>query len=142
MTYPILQPAIALVLWSLFVLLWMVATRLPALRAAAVDLSAVGGRGADLDGILPPSTQWKAHNYNHLMEQPTLFYAVVLILGIAAPADFASYWLAWLYVVLRIVHSIWQATVNVVRYRAGLFAIFSMVLIVLAMRAAYLVLSL
>ena len=141
MTYPILQPAIVLVLWSLFVLLWMVTTRIPALKAAAVDTRARGGRGADLDGILPASTQWKAHNYNHLMEQPTLFYAVTLILGITAPADVISFWLAWLYVALRIVHSIWQATVNVVYYRAALFAVSSLVLIVLSLRAAYLVLS-
>jgi hypothetical protein len=141
MTYPILLPAIVLVLWSLLILLWMVVTRVPALSAAKVDLYAAGGRGTDLDGILPPSTQWKAHNYNHLMEQPTLFYAVALIVAVVAPADRVSYLLAWLYVALRIVHSIWQATVNVVRVRAAIFAVSSTVLIAFAIRAAMLVLS-
>jgi hypothetical protein len=141
-TYPILKPAVVLVVWSLFMLLWMVATRLPALRAAAVDLRAAGGKGTDLDSVLPASIQWKAHNYNHLMEQPTLFYAVVLIVAVAAPADVVSYWLAWTYVVLRIAHSIWQATVNVVYYRARIFAAYSLVLIALSLRAAFIVFSL
>jgi hypothetical protein len=141
MSYPILLPAIVLVLWSLFILLWMVATRLPALTVAKVDLNAAGGRGGDLDGILPPSTQWKAHNYNHLMEQPTLFYAVALIVAVVAPADRVAYLLAWIYVALRMVHSVWQATINVVRIRAAIFAAYSMVLIAFAIRAAMLILS-
>ncbi|HXC49313.1 MAG TPA: MAPEG family protein [Candidatus Limnocylindrales bacterium] len=142
MTHPILRPAIVLVLWSLLVLLWMIGTRIPALKRHNLDIrGAVGGRGSDLDGVLPDKTQWKAHNYNNLMEQPTLFYALVLMLAILAPGDGVSVVLAWVYVVLRIVHSIWQATVNIVFYRATLFTISSVVLIALALRAAMLVLS-
>jgi hypothetical protein len=141
MTYPILQPTIVLVLWTLFIMLWMVVTRVPALSVAKVDLYAAGGKGTDLDGILPPSTQWKAHNYNHLMEQPTLFYAVALMIAVVAPADRVSFLLAWAYVLLRIVHSIWQVTVNVVRIRAAIFAVSSLVLIALSVRAAMLIVS-
>jgi hypothetical protein len=141
MTYPVLQPAIVLILWSLVVLLWMVISRVPALGVAKVDLNAAGGRGADLDGILPAQTQWKAHNYNHLMEQPTLFYAVCLIVAVVAPADRVSFVLAWIYVALRIVHSLWQIMVNVVRIRAAIFGVYSLVLIVFAIRAAMLVMS-
>ena len=83
-SYPILQPAIVLVLWSLLVLLWMSAVRIPALRRANLDLRNVGGRGPDLNGVLPDQVQWKSHNYNHLMEQPTLFYAVVLVLALGS----------------------------------------------------------
>jgi hypothetical protein len=141
MTYPVLQPAIVLVLWSLLVLLWMVVTRVPALGAANVDLNRAGGRGTDLDGILPERIQWTAHNYNHLMEQPTLFYAVCLIVAVVAPADRASFVLAWIYVALRIVHSFWQIRVNVVRIRAAIFGVSSTVLIIFALRAAMLVMS-
>ena len=141
MTYPVLQPAIILVLWSLVVLVWMAITRVPALGVAKVDVNAAGGRGTDLDGILPATTQWKAHNYNHLMEQPTLFYAVCLMVAVVAPADRVSFVLAWLYVALRIVHSLWQIMVNVVRIRAAIFAVYSLVLILFAIRAAMLVMS-
>ncbi len=138
-SYPILQPAIALVLWSLLVLLWMSAVRVPALRRANLDLRNVGGRGPDLDGVLPDQVQWKSHNYNHLMEQPTLFYAVVLALALAAPADTWSVRLAWAYVALRVVHSVYQATINVVLVRSTIFTAYSVVLIALALRAALLI---
>jgi hypothetical protein len=140
MLHPILRPAIVLVVWSLVMLLWLMATRLPALRAANIDPSKViGGRGTDLDGVLPDKTQWKAHNYNHLMEQPTLFYAITLMVAVVAPGDAVSYVLAWIYVLLRIAHSVWQATVNVVAVRAGIFTISSLVLMALALRAAMLI---
>ena len=138
-SYPILQPAIALVLWSLLVLLWLSAVRVPALRRANLDLRNVGGRGPDLDGVLPDRVQWKSHNYNHLMEQPTLFYAVVLALALAAPADTWSVRLAWAYVALRVVHSVYQATINVVLVRSTIFTAYSVVLIALALRGAFLI---
>ncbi len=139
MPYPILQPAIALVLWSLLVLLWMSAVRIPALRRANLDLRNVGGRGPDLNGVLPDQVQWKSHNYNHLMEQPTLFYAVVLALALVAPADTWSVRLAWAYVALRLVHSVYQATINVVLVRSTIFTAYSVVLIALALRTALLI---
>lgn len=140
MTYPVLQPAVVLVVWSLLMLVWAIGLRVPALREAKIDVrTIVGGRGQDLDGVLPDPIQWKAHNYNHLMEQPTLFYAVALILAVVAPSDALGVGLAWAYVVLRIVHSVYHATVNVVAVRATLFAIMSFVLIAFALRAAVLV---
>ena len=137
MSSPILAPVIALVLWTLLMMLWMMVTRLPAMRAAGVSLKGlVGSRGSDLDKLIPASAQWKAHNYNHLMEQPTLFYAVALALAIAGLGGGFNAILAWSYVGLRVVHSLVQATVNIVRYRFAVFALASVVLGVLAVRAA------
>jgi hypothetical protein len=140
MTYPILQPAIVLVLWTLIMLCWAIGLRVPALNKANIDMRTnVGGRGVDLDGVLPDSIMWKAHNLNNLMEQPTLFYAVALTLAIVAPADSQSVGLAWAYVVTRIVHSVYHSTVNVVLFRASMFTVGSLLLIALALRAAVLV---
>jgi hypothetical protein len=136
MNSPILAPVIALVLWTLLMMLWMYATRLPAMRAAGIDFKGlVGSKGSDLDKVVPAPIQWKAHNYNHLMEQPTLFYAVCLVLAIAGLGGGWNARLAWIYVGLRIVHSLIQATVNVVRFRFLAFISASLVLIVLAVRA-------
>ena len=79
-----LAPAAALVLWSLVMLLWMAFTRFAAFGKADIDLSKSkpGGRGNSLDGVLPDPVMWKAHNYNHLMEQPTIFYATVVIIAL------------------------------------------------------------
>jgi uncharacterized MAPEG superfamily protein len=133
----ILAPAAVLVLWSLLMMLWMVATRLPALSKVGIDLKTAppGGRGADLDKVLPPTVNWKAHNYMHLMEQPTLFYAVVGILAISGHSAGYNLLLAWGYVGLRILHSIWQATVNTIPVRFSLFFLSSLCLIALAIHA-------
>ena len=133
----ILAPAAVLVLWSLVMLMWTATTRFPAMAKAGMDLknAAPGGRGQDLEGVLDPKVNWKSHNYAHLMEQPTLFYAVVVILAIMG-AGATDVLLAWVYVALRIVHSIWQATVNVVSVRFTLFLISTGFLLALAIRAA------
>ena len=78
-----LAPAAVLVVWSLVMLFWMAGTRFPAMKAAAGNLANArpGGRGQDLEGVVPDRVNWKAHNYAHLMEQPTIFYPTVIILG-------------------------------------------------------------
>ncbi len=131
-----LAPAAVLVAWTVVMLFWMGFTRLPALKRAGIDArnAEPGRRGSDLEGIIPAKTQWKAHNYNHLMEQPTIFYALVVILALAGAAQL-DIWLAWAYVVLRVVHSIWQATVNTIPVRLSLFTLSSIVLLVLAARS-------
>ena len=78
---PLLGPIVTLVGWSLVMLIWMVVTRMPAMKAVGIDLSTrVGSKPGALDGVVDEKAQWKAHNYMHLMEQPTLFYAIVLAL--------------------------------------------------------------
>ena len=130
----ILAPAAVLVAWSLVMLLWMAATRLPALAKLGLDPEKTrGGRGSDLDGVLPDAIQWKSHNYNHLMEQPTIFYALIVILALAGYAQ-VDVTLAWVYVALRVVHSLWQALVNTIPVRLSIFTLSSVILIVLAVR--------
>ena len=132
----ILAPAAVLVVWSLIMLTWLAATRLPAMSKMMGGLKNAqpGGRGQNLEGVLDDRINWKSHNYAHLMEQPTIFYATVAILAIMG-AGAIDVLLAWAYVAIRIVHSIWQATVNVVSVRFGLFALSTLCLLVLAVRA-------
>ena len=132
----ILAPAAVLVLWSLVMLVWLAATRLPPIFKQPGGMAAAkpGGRGADLEGVLPDSVNWKSHNYTHLMEQPTIFYATVVILALMG-ASATDVMLAWAYVAIRIVHSIWQATVNVVSVRFALFILSTVCLLVLAIHA-------
>src|ERR1044072_8459265 len=143
MTYsPILAPVVALVAWTLVMWIWMYATRLPAMRRAGISLKGrVGTRGSALDGVLDDKVQWKAHNYNHLLEQPTLFYAIAITLAlIGGGGIWINVWLAWAYVALRIVHSLIQATVNVVRWRFLAFAAASLCLLALTVHAGAMIL--
>jgi hypothetical protein len=130
-----LAPAAVLIAWSLLILFWMAFTRLPALsKAGGLGAAKPGGRGQDLEGVIPDKINWKSHNYAHLMEQPTLFYAASVIIALLGASALDTVF-AWIYVALRIVHSIWQATVNVVKIRFLLFLASTIALIYLAYRA-------
>ena len=137
MNSAILAPAAALVLWSLLMLLWMAVTRFAGMAKLGVDIRTAppGGRGKDLETMLPPDVNWKSHNYTHLMEQPTIFYATVMILALAGQGTGLNLTLAWAYVGLRIVHSLWQSTVNTIPVRFSLFVVSTVCLLVLAVNA-------
>ena len=132
----ILGPVAALALWSMVMWVWMYATRIPAMSRAKIDAAKmVGGTGKGLDDVLPHEVQWKAHNYNHLMEQPTVFYAVALALAIGGMGGGLNAQIAWAYVALRIVHSLIQVTVNRVLWRFAVFALASLALLALCIHA-------
>lgn len=133
----ILQPVVALILWTMLMWLWMYVTRIPAMNKAKIDTANLkGGTGGNLDELLPAEVQWKAHNYNHLLTEPTLFYAVSLVLAMIGQGDGLNLTIAWIYVGLRVVHSLIQVTVNRVMYRFMVFALSSLCIIVLAVHAA------
>jgi hypothetical protein len=117
--------------------IWMYAVRLPAMKRAGISLKGRRGtRGGALEGVIPDEANWKAHNYAHLMEQPTIFYAIVIALILMGFDHPINVYLAWGYVVLRIVHSLIQATVNIVSYRFLVFTLSSLCLIGLTTHAA------
>lgn len=84
---------------------------------------------------LPASVRWKADNYNHLMEQPTVFYAIVITLVLLGPSGDTAWVLAWSYVALRVVHSLTQALVNKIELRFLLFVLSNIPLIGLTYEA-------
>ncbi len=131
---PILLPVIILVLWSLVVLTWMAWARLPAMRKARMPPTA-GERTAELATKMDKHIQWKADNYNHLMEQPTIFYATTLVLALVGQGHGINLYLAWFYVGCRVVHSIVQGTNNKVMVRFSIFALSSVALLALAINA-------
>ncbi len=134
---PLLLPIVALVAWTLVMLVWMAATRMPAMKKAGIDITKrVGGRGQNLEGVIPDEVNWKSHNYTHLHEQPTIFYAIVLVLVAMGQNAWINVWLAWGYVVFRILHSIVQSTSNKVMFRFPLFALSTLCLVGLTIHAA------
>jgi hypothetical protein len=132
----ILQPVAVLAGWTMLMWLWMYVTRIPAMGKAGIDSKTlVGGTGKSLDEVLPPKVQWIAQNYNHLHEAPTVFYAVALasaIVGGNVGGGFNAT-IAWVYVGLRIAHSLVQAISNRVIVRFALFALSSLCLMALTL---------
>ncbi|WFL77312.1 MAPEG family protein [Altererythrobacter arenosus] len=136
-----LAPAAVLIAWSLVMLFMIPITRFPALAKLGINVSNAerGVRGQDSEDKLPPSVNWKSHNYTHLMEQPTIFYPAVVIIALmgAGAGDVLA---AWIYVGLRVIHSLWQAFVNIVAVRFALFLAMTVALLFLAYRAVSLTL--
>ncbi len=134
----ILQPVIILAAWTMVMWLWMYVTRIPAMqKVPSLDANKmVGGIGSDLDKVLPSKIQWIAHNYNHLHEQPTVFYAVALALAFMGGGDGLNATIAWVYVALRIVHSLIQVLWNRVVVRFAVFALSGICLAMLTVHAA------
>ena len=131
---PILTPIVALVAWSLVMWTWMYATRLPAIKRAQLELDPHLPQGEQMNQ-LPAKVRWKADNYNHLMEQPTLFYAIAFALALLGAGDGINLALAWGYVVLRIIHSLFQALVNKIEVRFVIFVLSSLLLFGLTVNA-------
>lgn len=134
---PLLGPAAILVLWSLVVLAWLIATRLPAFSKAGITLATAprGSRYADVEKDMPEQVNWVSHNFTHLMEQPTLFYAVIAVLVLSGDTSGVNVAAAWAYTVLRIAHSLWQGLVNIIPVRVVLFSLSTLALWVLAINA-------
>jgi hypothetical protein len=133
----ILKPVVALAAWTFVMWAWMYATRIPAMNRLQVDPDRLANDpDATLDKLLPPQVQWKAHNYNHLHEAPTVFYAIAIVLAIVGQGDGLNAQLGWAYVALRVIHSLVQATVNKVAVRFALFVLSNLVLLALVIHAA------
>lgn len=140
----ILLPMLVLAAWTMIVWLWMYATRLPAMSRAGIDgTRLVGSTGKSLRDQLVAAGEerasWVADNYNHLMEQPTIYYATVLALAVMGEGGSLAVNLAWGYAGLRMAHSLVQILVNRVVVRFALFALASLCLfglVLLAMTVA------
>lgn len=131
----IVAPVIALAVWTHVMWAWMYATRIPAILKLRMVLDPEAPRGEQM-ASLPARVRWKADNYNHLMEQPTVFYAVALALAVLGQGGGMNATLAWAYAGSRVVHSLLQATINKIEVRFGLFVLSSLILIALTINAA------
>ena len=129
-----IAPVLALVAWTFVMWIWMYATRIPAIQRANVDMAELSRTGAPL--VLPAEVSRVSDNYNHLHEQPTIFYALALATQLAGGADATAVGLAWAYVGLRVVHSLVQASKNVIPVLFAVFTLGSLVLLVLLVRTA------
>ena len=130
----ILQPVVALGLWTAVMMVWMYATRIPAIGTTEIPDDKMG-HPAGMQ-LLPSEVRRIADNYNHLFEQPTLFYAIALTIAVAGHVDTRAVNLAWAFVAIRIVHSLLQATVNIVMLRFAIFMVSWLVLIAMMVREA------
>ena len=134
--YQFLTPVLALIVWTLIIWCVMYARRIPAMQKARIHPQTAADPDGDWKSKMPVRAQYAAHNYNHLMEQPTIFYALMFYLQLSGMNDGLFAHLAWVYVILRVVHSLIQITVNKVMVRFIVFSLSTVVLIIMTLRAA------
>ena len=134
-TIDFLAPVLVLVCWTFVMWIWMYATRIPAMKEAGIDPQEAAFPGTWAHR-LRPGVRSVADNYNHLHEQPTVFYALMFFAVLTGGADSTALALAWTYVGLRVAHSLVQATINRVIVRFGIFATATLVLMAFALREA------
>jgi hypothetical protein len=131
----LLSPVIALNLWTFTMEFWMYAKRVPAVTKYKVKIDPDMTK-EEFNKPLPGHVRWKADNYNHLLEQPTQFYAVALTLAFLGAGDRLNVGLAWGYVGVRVVHSLVHVLGNPIMTRFKLFVLSSVVLLTMTGRAA------
>jgi len=129
----ILQPVLVVALLTVVMMVWMLATRIPEMNRRGIDAQEAQDT-SKLGDLLPPQVMRVSNNYNHLFEQPTLFYAVALTIAVLGHVDSLHVQCAWAFAILRIAHSLVQATVDIVMIRFGLFLLSWIALAIMAIR--------
>ena len=114
----LLTPALILVLWTFTIFLIFTYGRLNFIKNANVDAAQM----KDLRGNYPAWVERASDNYNHLFEQPVAFYVVTLAIALTNNFDPLMIQLAWAFVILRIIHSLIQLTINYIPLRFCIFA--------------------
>jgi hypothetical protein len=130
-----MTPVLALVVWTMVILVWLYLRRIPAMRKAGIDPAKI--KGSESYASMPPlnpKAVWVSDNYNHLHEQPVIFYALCFYTHLVGVWDGLNIGLAWAYVAIRIVHSLIQVTTNFVPLRFAVFNLGSIVLAIIAVR--------
>lgn len=130
-----LLPVLALILWTLFMWLWMYATRIPAMNKAGIEPDEARHPGTYVDRM-PSNVRAVADNYNHLHEQPTVFYALMFFAALTGGADQIALYMAWAYVGIRVLHSLVQVLTAKVAPRFLVFALGTFALMALAVKEA------
>ena len=125
----VLNPMLAMISWSGCVVAMLMATRIPVVLKYWGKLQQAM-HSDEMRPKLPARMRYVTDNYNHLLEQPTLFYATVVYIHLAGTATALTVSLAWAYAATRVVHSVVQLSVNNVSWRAAVFALSSLILLV------------
>ena len=113
----LLTPVLTLIIWTFIIFLIMAFG-----RVSFMNNPQDAADSKDYKNQLPTWVNRTADNYNHQFEQPVAFYAVTLSIALINNFDILVVQLAWAYVLIRVIHSLVQLTINIVLVRFFLFA--------------------
>lgn len=133
--YLILQPVFVVALLTIVMTIWMFFTRIPAISPLKIHPQK-GQNPIKFNELLPNEVTRVSNNYNHLFEQPTLFYAIAISIAVLGHVDNIHVTCAWVYAALRIAHSAIQATIDLVMARFIAFILSWITLSIMVFREA------
>ena len=139
MNNEVLEPVICMTILTFVMMIWMYATRIPAskyIEKKGIDLQDLS-HPSNLGGVFPSKVERVADNYNHLFEQPTIFYVIILIIWALNLTDTFYLFCAYIYFFTRVIHSIFQATLNLVWIRFSLFIFSWLILALMIFRVSF-----
>jgi hypothetical protein len=125
------RPVGVLAVWTLLVYMLVGISRIRAVRGRRVSPKAfLYGESPEV----PPDVSLPNRNLMNLLEAPVLFYVVCICLYATRHVNRGVVTLAWIYVGLRIAHSLIHLTTNRVPHRLLAFAASNFVLVALWIR--------
>ena len=129
----LIQPALAMLGLTFIVALAMMWTRVNAMKASKVAPEQAED-ASRLRELLPRNVMRISDNYNHLHEQPIILYVLCILITLANRQDEFYSYLAWGYVLLRVLHSVTQICIVDVMRRFVLFLLSWLVIGLMLMR--------
>lgn len=116
----ILWPMVALAALTFAVAGRMYSRRVAEMRARRISPQSIASRRAAVE---PLEDTAAADNFANLFELPVLFYVLCLALYVTAGVTTPQLVLAWVFVALRIAHSVIHCTYNRVMHRFQVFVL-------------------
>ena len=132
----IFSPFFAMLFLTFLVWVYMYIRRIYFIIKNEIDSQKLAIPGT-LAQISPPNVSNPSDNFKNLFEIPVLFYALVLYLFVTKQVDTVYVTAAWIFVVLRALHSIVHCTFNFVMLRFYLYLFSAIALWFIAIRAAF-----
>lgn len=129
---PLLGPALTLMGLTFIAQILLYLRRIPAMRAARMHPEKA--KDMRILAELPNPARWAQGAYNHLFEQPVLFYGLIVFSVMVPIQDQTQIALAWTYVGLRVLHFLVYVSINRILVRFSIFTLSSLMLLALWVR--------
>src|ERR1700704_6373383 len=123
----VLLPMFVLIALTFVLGFWAAAVRIGAVRRCAARARDIALREPNW----PPQVLQIVNAYQNQLELPLLFYVLTILAWNPRHADLAFVLLAWMFVVLRLMHAYVHVTSNHLRWRASFFIASAIVLAVM-----------
>lgn len=120
------SPMLALVAWTFIIMLFMAYKRLSAGFAGRVKFGYFTVGESDK---VPDDVRLAGRNFVNLFEMPVLFYVLSIVLYVTHATTEALLVLAWIYVALRVGHSLIHVTYNKIMHRFAFYAVGNLILL-------------